>query len=118
MDRSRRRWSLPRFAVEHPHFTWILALVLAGAGFAAYLSTPQRMVPKVPHPNIGVVTHFPGMSAVDMQRYITAPLEKQIQLVGGIRYMLGTSRGDRDREQWLGTDPEGAQAPPVCDYAR
>ncbi len=92
MDRARRHWSLPRFAVEHPHFTWILALVLAGTGFAAYLSTPQRMVPKVPHPNIGVVTRFPGMSAVDMQRYITAPLEKQIQIVGGIRYVLGTSQ--------------------------
>ncbi len=89
---TRKRWSLPRFSVDHPHFTLILALLLLVGGIAAYFSMPQRMVPKVSHPNIGVVTRFPGMSAIDMQRYITAPLEKQIQLVGGIRYLLGTSQ--------------------------
>ncbi len=50
------------------------------------------MVPKIPTPNIGVVTKFPGMSAEDMERYITRPLEKKIQIVGGINFILGVSQ--------------------------
>lgn len=89
---DRPRFSLPRFAINHPHATIILALVMALLGVYAFISIPVRMIPKIPSPNIGVVTQFPGMSAEDMQRYITNPLEKRIQIVGGVGYVLGTSQ--------------------------
>ncbi|WP_027492026.1 efflux RND transporter permease subunit [Rhodanobacter sp. OR444] len=87
-----RRFSLPRFALSHPHATIIIALIMVILGVYAYLAIPVRMVPKIPSPNVGVVTQFPGMSAEDMQRYITNPLEKRIQIVGGVNYLLGTSQ--------------------------
>lgn len=87
-----RRFSLPRFALNHPHATIVLALIMVILGVYAYIAIPVRMIPKVPADDIGVVTQFPGMSAEDMQRYITAPLEKRIQIVGGVNYVLGTSQ--------------------------
>ncbi|TAL85149.1 MAG: efflux RND transporter permease subunit [Rhodanobacter sp.] len=87
-----RRFSLPRFALSHPHATILMALAMVILGVYAYISIPVRMIPKIPAPNIGVVTQFPGMSAKDMQRYITNPLEKRIQIVGGVNYVLGTSQ--------------------------
>ncbi len=91
-ENSIRRFSLPRFALSHPHATIVVALIMVIAGVYAYISIPVRLIPKIPSPNIGVVTHFPGMSAQDMQRYITQPLEKRIQIVGGVNYILGTSQ--------------------------
>ncbi len=82
-SRGGRRFSLPRFALNHPHATIILALVMVILGVYAYVAIPVRMIPKIPAPNIGVVTQFPGMSAEDMQPYITHPLEKRIQVGGG-----------------------------------
>ncbi len=89
---QQRRWSLPRFALNNPHVTIVMSLLMIGLGVYSFLTIPQRMVPKIPTPNIGVVTKFPGMSAEDMERYITRPLEKKIQIVGGINFVLGVSQ--------------------------
>jgi len=89
---QQRRWSLPRFALGHPHVTIVMSFLMIGLGVYSFLTIPQRMAPKIPTPNIGVVTKFPGMSAEDMERYITRPLEKKIQIVGGINFILGVSQ--------------------------
>ncbi|MFQ5852608.1 MAG: efflux RND transporter permease subunit [Candidatus Binatia bacterium] len=89
---QQRRWSLPRFALDHPHVTIVMSLLMIGLGVYSFLTIPQRMAPKIPTPNIGVMTKFPGMSAEDMERYITRPLEKKIQIVGGINFILGVSQ--------------------------
>jgi len=86
------RFSLPRLALRFPHLTIVLSLVMVGLGVYSFLTIPQRMVPKIPTPNIGVVTKFPGMSAEDMERYITRPLAKKLQIAGGVQYTLGVSQ--------------------------
>ena len=90
-DREEKRWSLPRLALRLPHLTLVLSLLMVGLGVYSFLTIPQRMVPKIPTPNIGVVTKFPGMSAEDMERYITRPLAKRIQIVGGTFTPVGTA---------------------------
>jgi len=65
---------------------------MVALGVYSYLTIPVRMVPRIPTPNLGVVTRFPGMSAEDMERYITRPLEKRIQIVGGVNFLLGVSQ--------------------------
>ena len=87
-----KKISLPRLALRFPHLTLVLSLVMVGLGVYSFLTIPQRMVPKIPTPNIGVVTKFPGMSAEDMERYITRPLEKRLQIAGGVQYVLGVSQ--------------------------
>lgn len=89
---KERRFSLPRLALKHPHATIVVTGLMIALGVYSYLTVPERMVPRIPTPNIGVITLFPGMPAEDMERYITRPLEKRIQIVGGINYMLGVSQ--------------------------
>ena len=86
------RFSLPRLALRFPHLTLVLSIVMVALGVYSFMNIPQRMVPKIPTPNIGVVTKFPGMSAEDMERYITRPLEKRLQIAGGVQYTLGVSQ--------------------------
>ncbi len=88
----QRRFSLPRLALRFPHLTLVLSIVMVGLGVYSFITIPQRMVPRIPTPNIGVVTKFPGMSAEDMERYITRPLEKRLQIAGGVQYILGVSQ--------------------------
>jgi len=92
IDRPKRRVSLPRLALRFPHLTIVLSLLMVGLGIYSFLTIPQRMIPRIPTPNIGVVTKFPGMSAEDMERYITRPLEKRLQIAGAIQYLLGVSQ--------------------------
>ncbi len=87
-----KRWSLPRLALSFPHLTLVMSLLMVGLGVYSFLTIPQRLVPKIPTPNIGVVTMFPGMSAEDMERYITRPLAKRIQIAGGVQFTLGVSQ--------------------------
>lgn len=87
-----KRFSLPRLAINHPHVTLVLSLLMVILGVYSFLTIPVRMVPRIPTPNLGVVTQFPGMSAEDMERYITRPLEKRIQIVGGVNFLLGVSQ--------------------------
>ena len=87
-----KRWSLPRLALRFPHLLIVLSLLMVGLGVYSFLTIPQRMVPRIPTPNLGVVTKFPGMSAEDMERYITRPLAKRIQIAGGVQYALGLSQ--------------------------
>lgn len=89
---TRGRFSIPRYALDHPHATIVFAFLMVALGVYAYLTIPVRMIPKIPAPNIGVVTQFSGMTASEIDRYITRPLEKRIQIVGGVNYMLGTSQ--------------------------
>ena len=89
---QQKRWSLPRLALRFPHLMIVLSLLMVGLGVYSFLTIPQRMVPKIPTPNLGIVTKFPGMSAEDMERYITRPLAKRIQIAGGVQYTLGVSQ--------------------------
>ena len=89
---NNKGFSLPRFSIENPHLTIVVSILMIALGIYAYLSIAQRMVPRIPTPNLGIVTKFPGMSAEDMERYITRPLEKRIQIVGGVAYTLGVSQ--------------------------
>ncbi|GMQ76369.1 MAG: efflux RND transporter permease subunit [Gammaproteobacteria bacterium] len=89
---EKKQFSLPRLALRFPHLTLVLSLLMVALGVYSFLTIPQRNVPMIPTPNIGVVTQFPGMSAEDMDRYITRPLEKRLQIAGGIQYVLGVSQ--------------------------
>lgn len=89
---AEKRFSLPRLALRFPHLVIVLSLLMAGLGVYAYLTIPSRMAPRIPAPNIGVETLFPGMSAEDMERYVTRPLEKRLQIAGGVQNTLGVSQ--------------------------
>ena len=92
VDSEMKRFSVPRFAINHPHFTIVLALLMVALGVYSYLTMPARMAPKIPAKTLGVMTKFPGMPAEEMHRHITQPLEKRLQIVGDVLYTTGVSQ--------------------------
>ncbi len=89
---KNKRSSLPRYAIEHPHFTIIIALLMVILGVTAFLDMPARMAPIIPAENLGVMCMYPGLPAEEMSRLIAQPLVKNLQIVGDITYTTTTSQ--------------------------
>jgi HAE1 family hydrophobic/amphiphilic exporter-1 len=82
-----------KWSIEHPYV--IIAFytaVLAMAAIAITRAMPRRFAPYVRSPMIGVVTMMPGLSAQEMELYISKPIEEQLVNVNGLRYIRSTSQ--------------------------
>ncbi len=86
---SAPKFSLPRFAINHPHLTIVMSLLMVVLGAFSYLTMPARMAPRIPAKTLGVVVQFPGMPAEEIHRYITQPLEKKLQIAVRKRRPVG-----------------------------
>jgi hydrophobic/amphiphilic exporter-1 (mainly G- bacteria), HAE1 family len=84
---------IPRWCIERPQavialYTAIVVLaVLALAG-----TIPRRFAPYVESPMLGVVTMMPGLSAQEMELYVSKPIEEQLINVQGLRFIRSTSQ--------------------------
>ncbi|MBV6459427.1 MAG: Multidrug resistance protein MdtB [Fimbriimonadaceae bacterium] len=82
-----------RWSIEHPYA--IIAFyvgVIALAWMAISQVIPRRFAPYVESPMIGVVTMMPGLSASEMELYISKPIEEQLVNLKGVRYIRSTSQ--------------------------
>ena len=82
-----------RWSIEHPYA--IIAIyvgILAMAWMAITSIIPKRFAPYVESPMIGVVTMMPGLSAQEMELYISKPIEEQLVNLQGVRYIRSTSQ--------------------------
>ena len=65
----------------------ILALVCVFGGIM-----PRRMMPYVESPMVGIVTMMPGLSAQEMETYISKPIEERMTDIRGAKYIRSTSQ--------------------------
>ena len=65
----------------------VLAL---GAVFGGVM--PRRMMPYVESPLVGIVTMQPGLSAQEMETYLSKPIEERMTDIRGVRYIRSTSQ--------------------------
>src|ERR1035437_1241607 len=85
--------NISQWSIDHPYpviafFVGIVILsVLAIGGYM-----PRRMMPYVESPMVGVVSMMPGLSAQEMETYISKPIEEQMVNVKGLRYLRSTSQ--------------------------
>ncbi len=82
-----------RWSIEHPYA--VFAFFLAIIGLAWYAATdviPRRFAPYVQSPMLGVVTMMPGLSAEDMELYVSKPIEEGLSNVKGLRTIRSNSQ--------------------------
>ena len=60
--------------------------------YIAISRMPRRFAPYVESPLIGVVTMMPGLSAQEMELYISKPIEEQLINVKGLRFIRSNSQ--------------------------
>lgn len=82
-----------KWSIEHPYIiiSFYLAMVTM-AILAIVFQLPRRFMPYVESPMIGVVTMMPGLSAQEMELYVSKPIEEQLVNVRKIHYIRSTSQ--------------------------
>ena len=85
--------AIHKWSIEHPYV--VIAFYVAMVGLAIMTVTrtlPRRFAPYVESPQIGVVTMMPGLSAQEMETYVSGPIEQQMVNVKGLRYIRSNSQ--------------------------
>ncbi len=82
-----------KWSIEHPYVVVAFYVaVLAVAWIAISKTMPRRFAPYVQSPLVGVVTMMPGLSAQEMETYVSKPIEEQLVNVQGLRYVRSNSQ--------------------------
>jgi HAE1 family hydrophobic/amphiphilic exporter-1 len=85
--------AIPKWSIDHP---WVIIALYVGVVVLAVLSIgfymPRRFMPYVQSPVIGVFTMMPGLSAEEMETYISKPIEEQMTNIRNVRYVRSTSQ--------------------------
>ena len=81
-----------RWSIEHPPIVIALFIAIMAMAFMAIRTMPRRFAPYVESPLIGVVTMQPGLSAQEMELYISKPIEEQLINVKGLRFIRSNSQ--------------------------
>ena len=110
-----RGFNASAWSIEHPwvvvSFYSAVVLLALWAVFGGVM--PRRMMPYVESPLIGIVTMQPGLSAQEMETYISKPIEERMTDIRGARYIRSTSQDGLSivsLEFPYGTDMKKAQA--------
>lgn len=82
---------IPRFCIERPVATTLLALGVIMAGLAGYRLVPVAAVPQVDFPTINVSAQLTGASPQTMATSVSTPLIKQFETIPGISEISATS---------------------------
>lgn len=90
---TKRVGNISQWSIDHPYtiiafYLGVAVLAVIAIGF--YM--PRRMMPYVESPMIGVVTMMPGLSAEEMEMYISKPIEEQLVNVKHLKYIRSNSQ--------------------------
>lgn len=69
------------FSLRHRYFIFFLTGVLAALGIWSYKNTPIETFPDVTNTQITIITQWPGRSAEEIEKFITIPLETELNSV-------------------------------------
>ncbi len=99
----------PSGAPDHAHGGWIngivrsflnsnlsliLLVVSVAVGAAALLITPREEDPQIVVPLADIYVDAPGLSAQEVERLVTTPLERILYQIDGVEYVYSMSRTD------------------------
>jgi multidrug efflux pump len=80
-----------RIFILRPVATTLLMAAILIVGIVAYRFLPLSALPEVDYPTIQVQTFYPGASPEVMTSSVTAPLERQLGQMPGLKQMSSTS---------------------------
>lgn len=81
-----------KWSIEHPYAVIAFFVAMMALAWIAISQMPRRFAPYVESPLVGVVTMMPGLSAQEMELYVSKPIEEQLINVKELRYIRSTSQ--------------------------
>lgn len=93
MRRENPLHRIPQWSIEHPYAVIAFFVAVVGLAWIAVSGIiPRRFAPYVESPMVGVITMMPGLSAQEMELYVSKPIEEQLVNVKGLRYIRSSSQ--------------------------
>jgi multidrug efflux pump subunit AcrB len=92
MDKKvKKSFAISNWAIDNKMTVFVIMFLITFAGIFSYNSMPREAFPEIVIPEIFVSTIYPGNSAMDMEKLITKPLEKEIKGISGVNKVTSTS---------------------------
>jgi len=91
MNKVLKEFKLSTWSIHNKMTVFVLIVMIFLAGIFSYQSMPREAFPEIVVPQIYVSTPYPGNSALDIEKLITRPLEKEINGISGVDEIISTS---------------------------
>lgn len=89
-----RQFPLTNLALNNRNSVFLLIFILFIFGAYSYRSLPKELFPDIVIPTVYVQTVYPGNPPIDIENLITRPIEKEVEVVQGIKKLTSTSSQD------------------------
>jgi multidrug efflux pump len=91
MSKVLKEFKLSTWSINNKMTVFVIIGMIFLAGIFSYQSMPRESFPEIVVPQIYVATPYPGNSALDIEKLITRPLEKEINGISGVEEIISTS---------------------------
>ena len=91
MSKILKEFKISTWSIHNKMTVFVLIGMIFLAGIFSYQSMPREAFPEIVVPQIYVATAYPGNSALDIEKLITRPLEKEINGISGVNEIISTS---------------------------
>jgi multidrug efflux pump len=103
----------PRFFIDRPVFSWVIALAILLAGVMALRALPIEQYPTIAPPSLTIGVIYPGADATVLATNVTQVIEQELNGVEGFLYMTSSSQSNGSASITVtfdtGTDIDAAQ---------
>ncbi len=84
----------PRFFIDRPVFSWVIALAIVFAGIIAVRALPIEQYPTIAPPSLTINAAYPGADASVLATNVTQVIEQELNGVEGFQYMSSSSQSN------------------------
>ncbi|MCM2301857.1 MAG: efflux RND transporter permease subunit [Flavobacteriaceae bacterium] len=86
-----KEFKISTWSIYNKMTVFVIIAMIFIAGIISYTSMPREAFPEIVVPEIYVSTPYPGNSALDIEKLVTRPLEKEINGISGVDEIISTS---------------------------
>ncbi len=94
LQNIHRKFKPTYLAIKNKTTVYILTVLLVFFGMFSYQQMPRELNPEVVIPYIFIQTVYPGNSPVDIENFITRPIEKELKGMQGVKKVSSASYQD------------------------
>ncbi len=91
---DHRKFKPTYIALKNRTTVYILSALLVFFGLFSYKMMPRELFPEVVVPYIFIQTLYPGNSPIDIENFITRPIEKELKGMQGVKKVSSASYQD------------------------
>ncbi|MEO8449356.1 MAG: multidrug efflux RND transporter permease subunit [Gemmatimonadota bacterium] len=84
----------PRFFIDRPVFSWVIAFAIVLAGVIALRGLPIEQYPSIAPPSLTISVVYPGADASVLATNVTQVIEQELNGVEGFLYMASSSQSN------------------------